>query len=52
MSLWRGHVKSSIFAVEARYMERLHRNAQDNAQEYIPAVFGNTRRTAFSPSSF
>ena len=27
------------FRVEARYMERLRRNAQDNAQEYIPAVF-------------
>src|SRR5262245_58915833 len=27
------------FRVEARYMERLHRNAHDNAQEYIPAVF-------------
>jgi ubiquinone biosynthesis protein len=26
------------FRIEARYMERLHRNAQDNAQEYIPAV--------------
>jgi ubiquinone biosynthesis protein len=27
------------FRVEARYMERLRRNAQDNAQEYVPAVF-------------
>ena len=27
------------FRIEARYMERLRRNAQDNAQEYIPAVF-------------
>src|SRR5215510_12595100 len=27
------------FRVEARYMERLRRNAHDNAQEYIPAVF-------------
>jgi ubiquinone biosynthesis protein len=27
------------FRVEARYMERLRRNAQGNAQEYIPAVF-------------
>src|SRR5262245_29598459 len=26
------------FRVEARYMERLRRNAQGNAQEYIPAV--------------
>jgi len=26
------------FRIEARYMERLRRNAQDNAQEYIPAV--------------
>jgi ubiquinone biosynthesis protein len=27
------------FRYEARYMERLRRNAHDNAQEYIPAVF-------------
>lgn len=27
------------YRVEAHYMERLRRNAQDNAQEYIPAVF-------------
>jgi ubiquinone biosynthesis protein len=27
------------FRCEARYMERLRRNAHDNAQEYIPAVF-------------
>jgi ubiquinone biosynthesis protein len=27
------------FRVEARYMEQLRRNAHDNAQEYIPAVF-------------
>src|SRR5215472_14914927 len=27
------------FCIEARYMERLRRNAQDNAQEYIPAVY-------------
>jgi ubiquinone biosynthesis protein len=27
------------FRVEARYMERLRRNAQGNAQEYIPEVF-------------
>jgi ubiquinone biosynthesis protein len=27
------------FLVEARYMERLRRNAQNNAREYIPAVF-------------
>ncbi len=27
------------FRVEARYMARLRRNAQGNAQEYIPAVF-------------
>jgi ubiquinone biosynthesis protein len=27
------------FRIEARYMERLRRNAHDNAQEYIPAVF-------------
>jgi ubiquinone biosynthesis protein len=27
------------FRVEAHYMERLRRNAQGNAQEYIPAVF-------------
>jgi predicted unusual protein kinase regulating ubiquinone biosynthesis (AarF/ABC1/UbiB family) len=27
------------FRCEARYMEQLHRNAQGNAQEYIPEVF-------------
>jgi len=27
------------FRCEARYMERLRRNAHDNAQEYIPTVF-------------
>jgi ubiquinone biosynthesis protein len=27
------------FRCEARYMERLHRNARDNEQEYIPVVF-------------